>query len=44
LGNAVSTGARAGDPTVNELRRVALNFHRGISEREANAIWKDGAL
>jgi hypothetical protein len=41
LGNAVSTGARAGDPTVCELPRVALNFYRGISEREANAIWNE---
>jgi hypothetical protein len=41
LGNAVSTGARAGDPTVCELPRAALNFYRGISEREANAIRKE---
>ena len=24
-----------------ELPRVALNFYRGITEREANAIWKE---
>jgi hypothetical protein len=40
-GATVSALARGRSSLVYELPRIALNFYRGISEREANAIWKE---
>jgi hypothetical protein len=38
---AASALARGRSSPVYEVPRLLLNFYRGISEREANAIWKE---